>query len=98
MSAAPIRNFSAATPKGSASVDTSASTAAATSSDDSIFAAADYFKDVKPDDISKLDLTNADSATTQTAVEQIMFMDANDSLGSTMAYAAKDVDNLIQGI
>lgn len=27
-----------------------------------------------------------------------MFMDGNDSLGTTMAFMAKDVDNLVQGI
>jgi hypothetical protein len=27
-----------------------------------------------------------------------MFMDGNDSLGTTMAFMSKDVDNLVQGI
>ena len=74
---------------------------AASGSDDSIFASADYFKDVKPDEIAKdgLDLANTQSVTpAKTAVDEMMWMDSNDSLGSTMAYAAKDVENLIQGI
>ena len=63
--------------------------------DDSIFASADYFKDVKPEDVA----SSADQAVTEvsktTTVDELMFMDSNDALGTTMAFMPKDLDNLI---
>ena len=70
---------------------------------ESIFASADYFKDanVEQDTISADTLASGASDTAESLsykVDQLMWMDANDSLGTTMALAAKDVDNLVQGV
>ena len=48
------------------------------------------------DAASKLDSATKTSLTDK--VDEMMYMDANDSLGTTMSFMTKDVDNLIQGI
>ena len=70
------------------------------SDSESIFASADYFKDAKieQDAISADVASSSATETTESLMEKVdhlMWMDANDSLGTTMALAAKDVDNLV---
>ena len=77
--------------------------ASATKSDESIFASADYFKDVQPEEIDAdssnfLDGQVLPSSLKAGNVDELMWMDANDSMGTTMSLASKDVDNLVQGI
>ena len=88
-----MRNFSAANDTNETLADS------AGSSDPSIFASADYFKDVAPEEIGASS-ANSSGTTDQlmAKVDELMWMDSNDSLGATMAYASKDVDNLVQGI
>ena len=64
--------------------------------DESIFASAEYFKDVKPEDVvpTGLDATAGTAQTLKTKVEELLFMDANDICGTTMAFMRKDIDNL----
>ena len=91
----PSRNFSTPNTK-----SVSESAAAASKPEESIFASADYFKDVKKEEI--VDPTQAlDVASRVTDVkkfDELLWMDSNDSLGTTMAHMAKDLDNLVQGV
>ncbi len=68
----------------------------------SIFASADYFKDAPTSNgVENATETLVDTVATKAASspsESMMFMDANDTLGTTMAFATKDIDNLVQGI
>ena len=76
--------------------------ASATKSDESIFASADYFKDVKPEEIDADASKVLDGEVLPSSqvgnVDELMWMDTNDSIGTTMSLAGKDVDNLVQGI
>ena len=96
-----FRNFSSATSKESAV--TEGATKATSGDSESIFASADYFKEanIEQDTISA-ETTAAgasDAADSLTyKADQLMWMDANDSLGTTMSLATKDVENLVQGV
>ena len=66
--------------------------------DESIFASADYFKDAA--DSAKhiqADLTEA-AATKAQELSELLWMDANDTLGASMSVLPKDLDNLVQGV
>jgi len=76
--------------------------ATAGSGDESIFASADYFKDVSADEVVK-DATNVEVVDTGVSQaggsgDELLYMDANDALGTSMAFLGKDWDNLIQGV
>ena len=92
------RKFSVANKNSAQSTDSGAKA----SDSESIFASADYFKDAKIEqDAISADVTSSATETTDSLMEKVdhlMWMDANDSLGTTMALAAKDVDNLVQGV
>ena len=101
-----LRNFSVANKTTTAVADKASGST--TDSESSIFASADYFKDAKIEqeaisaDISSASSVTATADTTSTTssglmekVDHLMWMDANDSLGTTMALAAKDVENLV---
>ena len=90
---APVRHFSADN-------KSDAAAEASNQGDQSIFASADYFKDVKPDEIvdGQSAASVSEKATEMTNSNEMMFMDANDSMGSTVSYLSKDLDNLVQGI
>ena len=95
MTAVSMRSFSAVKPPSTTAANETAA------SDSSIFASADYFKDVKVDeDVLSAETSGLIETKEQLfeKVDEIMWMDANDSLATTMALAPKDVDNLIQGI
>ena len=96
-SATPVRYFSAASSSDGSSASAGAAEAKA---DDSIFASADYFKDVKPDEVAEADTSAVDSVTPDGAnqVNELLYSDANDSLFTSMAFQAKDWDNLVQGV
>lgn len=92
------RNFSTPIDKSSA---VGTQIADAKPDDQSIFASADYFKDVKEGEIASSSSSEATQNIADAAannMEQMMWLDANDSLGSSLAYMAKDVNNLVQGV
>ena len=68
----------------------------AAKTNESIFASADYFKDVKPEEVQQTVEEGVVQAATK--VDQLLFVDANDTLGATMSYMAKDLDNLVTGV
>lgn len=54
---------------------------------------------MKPEEIqSSLDSSANDTSSIMSKVDELMWMDANDSLGTTMSLAAKDLDNLVEGV
>lgn len=93
---APVRYFSAEGGSSGKDVGTE-------SSEQSIFASADYFKDVKPEEIidpatsGAADVAESSAEIISSKVDEMLWMDSNDSLGSTMSYMTKDVENLVQG-
>jgi len=57
---------------------------------------------VKPEEIvnpatSAADVAESSAEKISSNIDEMLWMDSNDSLGSTMSYMAKDVDNLVQG-
>lgn len=66
--------------------------------DDSIFASADYFKDVKPEDVAASTDQAVTEVDTGSLVDEMLYMDANDALGTTMAFMPRDLENLVSGV
>lgn len=56
---------------------------------------------MKPDEVSAPSTLEAAQESLQDAaanVEQLMWLDSNDSMGASLAYMAKDANNLVQGV
>lgn len=55
---------------------------------------------MKPDEVAEADASAADSITSggTNQVNELLYSDANDSLFTSMAFQAKDWDNLVQGV
>lgn len=66
--------------------------------DDSIFESANYFKDVKPDDITQQLGGEVKSTEAVKELYNIPWFDTNDSLGAFMAAIPKELGNLTQGV